>query len=206
MRSLANEEEQGLQSKLSIFDSDVKSLQILAKHVDAYVESSKPQELEQISSKVASILNRIEARKGNLLQLEPSLEGVRRAVDDQERHKKLLKQNIDILEAGERMEVLKKEIDDFEDKRAAIEGHSTVYNEYTTAKQRKEELQQKKANYDGRFASHVEQIRALKVSLYWCCICNVLLTNRQALTRIFPCSASFHPRNTKALTSNTALL
>lgn len=174
MRSLANEEEHDLLSVLSVFDSDVKSLHNLAKQIDAYLNSDKPQELEQITSKVVKVLDRIEARKRELLQLEPSLEAVKRAVEDQERHKKLLKQNIDILEAGERMKVLEKEIEDLEDKRAEIEGYSTVYKEYTTAKQRKEELQQKKANYDGRFASLVEQIRALKVS-FCACRCSVTL-------------------------------
>jgi predicted nucleic acid-binding Zn-ribbon protein len=166
MRSLASEEGQGLQSTLSAFDSDVKSLQSLVKQIDAYLDSSKPQELEQISSKVAMIVDRMEARKGELLQLEPTLDAVKRSVDDQERHKKLLKQNIDILEAGERMKVLETEVEELEDKRAGIEGHSTVSKEYVAAKQLKEELLQKKANYDGRFASYVEQIRALKVSLF----------------------------------------
>lgn len=186
MRSQANEEEQGLQSTLSMFDSDSKSLQILAKQIDAYLDSSKSQELEQISSKVASILSRIDARKGDLLQLEPSLESLKRAVDDQERHKKLLKQNIDILEAGERMKVLVKEIEDLEANRSEIEGHSTVYKEYAGAKQRKEEHQQKKANYDGRFASLVEQIRALKVSTCLHVFVRRLHLVRLALTRNIP--------------------
>jgi DNA repair exonuclease SbcCD ATPase subunit len=148
-----------------MFDSDVKGLHNLVNQIDAYLGSDKPQELVQISSKVAEILDRIEARKGELLQLEPTLETVKRAVDDQDRHKKLLKQNIDIIEAGERMNALEEEIEELEAKRTQIEGHSTVYKDYTTAKECKEELQQKKANYDGRFASHVEQIRSLKVSM-----------------------------------------
>ena len=163
LRSHASEEDQSLQSTLSQFDSDVKGLQNLAGQINVFLNSDLPQEMEHISSKVAKILDRVSARKGDLLNLEPALEAVKRAVDDQERHKKSLKQNIDILEAGERIKILEQEITDLEDKRGQIQGHDTVYDEYEIAKKRREELQQKKANYDGRFASHVEQIRALKV-------------------------------------------
>jgi hypothetical protein len=205
MRCLAIEEEQGYQSTLSMFDSDTKSLRTLTKQIDTYLESNKPQELEHISSKVAEIFGVIEARKGELVQLEPSLDALKRAVEDQERHKKLLKQNIDILEAGERMPILENEIESLFDKRAKIEGHSAVYNEYKTAKERKEELQQKKANYDGRFASHVEQIRALKVCMFLGRITCVRALNFPYTDRFVTCSENFHLKSTKTLMSNIAL-
>jgi chromosome segregation ATPase len=148
---------------LNSFDGAVKNLRMLTKRLDEYLSSDKPNEMEQISSKVSKLLDRIEANKAKLLELEPTLESVKRAVDDQERHKKMLKQNIDVLEAEDRMKQKQKQIESLENELLRIEGHSTVGAEYQEAKNLKGELQRKKANYDGRFSSLVEQIRALKV-------------------------------------------
>lgn len=165
LRSLGNEEEQRLLKVISTFDSDVQGLRSLEKQIGAYSESSRPSELDQISSKVAKILARIESKKAEIQKLEPDLHSVKRAVDDQERHKKQLKQNIDILVAEQRMEVLQKEIEELEEQRKSIEGYETAEKEYNSAKDSKEELLQKKAMCDGRFSSHVEQIRAMKRKL-----------------------------------------
>jgi hypothetical protein len=163
VRSLANEEEKELRATLNSFDGAVKNLRMLTKRLDDYLSSDKPIEMEQISAKVSKLLDRIEANKAKLLELEPTLESVKRAVDDQERHKKMLKQNIDVLEAEDRMKQKQKQIESLESELLGVEGHSTVGAEYQEAKNLKGELQRKKANYDGRFSSLVEQIRALKV-------------------------------------------
>jgi hypothetical protein len=92
------------------------------------------------------------------------LQSLTRAVDDQERHKKLLMQNIDILVSTERMKVLEKEIAELVENREKIEGSSTANDKFEALKAQQEKLLQKKSNYEGRFSSHVEQIHALKVT------------------------------------------
>jgi hypothetical protein len=166
-RSYAAQEEESLQTTLSVFKSDVESLQNLNSQIDAFLSSGKLQDLEQTSSKVVVILSQIEAKKNELQQIEPKVHSLARAVDDQERHKKLLMQNIDILEADERRKVLEKEIKELKAERDKIVGGSTASEEYITLKAEKEKLLQKKSNYEGRFSSHVEQIHAIKVRFYW---------------------------------------
>jgi chromosome segregation ATPase len=163
LRSHAREEEQNLQKMLSSFESDVKSLRSLAGQIDAYLESNKPAEFAQLTAEIDKILSLIDGKKAQLAKLEPTLDSVKRAVEDQERYKKGLSQNIDILKANERMRSLEKQIDEVTSKLESIEGASTAASKYRQWKEKRDELLQKKATYDGRFSSHVEQIQALQV-------------------------------------------
>jgi chromosome segregation ATPase len=163
VRNLGTQEEEGHQSTLSVFKSEVESLQQLTQQINSFTNSDKMKELEQISSKVASILEQAQERKLDLSKVTPKMHALQRAVDDQERHKKMLSQNIDILESTERMETLETEIRDLTSQLDKIDGSATVSNEYKDAKNEKDLLQQKKSNYEGRHSSHMDQYYALKV-------------------------------------------
>ena len=165
MRSLHQEEETSLQSKWSDFEKEIQSLRSIADQIETYTRSDKPREHEEMTRKVSEILARVEAKKEEAQQLEPKLHAIRRAVEDQERHKNQLKQNIEILEATAGLRALRKDVEELEKKRAAITGHRTAHKEFEALKAEKEKVYQKKAMADGRFSSHMEQIRALQV----CC-------------------------------------
>ena len=163
VRNLGAQEEEGHQSTLNAYKSEVESLQQLTEQIVAFTNSDRIKELEQISSKVASILGRAQEKQLERSKLLPKMEALQRAVDDQERHKKMLSQNIDILESTERMQVLETEILELTAELEKIDGSTTVSNEYKSAKHEKEALQQKKSNYEGRHSSHMDQYYALKV-------------------------------------------
>jgi DNA repair protein RAD50 len=164
LRSVGNEEERILQTQVSQFDNDVKYLRDLVQQIDAYLESSKSDELQQLSATITKLLDRIENRKQRVAELQPELESARNAVLDQERHKKNLKQNIEILESKIRMNELEKEISRLQQERNNIEGHETAYANYSAVKSSKEKMQEDKARLDGRFSEIAESIRSLKVS------------------------------------------
>lgn len=174
VRNLGAQEEEGHQSTLGAFKSEVESLQQLTQHIASFTNSDKLKELEQISSKVAYILEKAQEKKRDLSKLVPKMHALQRAVDDQERHKKMLSQNIDILESTERMIALEKEIYELTSQLDKIDGSTTVSNEYKNAKQEKELLQQKKSNYEGRHSSHMDQYYALKVRL--CCPTSITMS------------------------------
>ena len=163
VRNLGTQEEEGLQSMLSAFKSEVERLKQLTQQITSFTNSDKSKELEQISSKVASILDQTQEHRLELSKVEPRMHALQRAVDDQERHKKLLGQNIDILESTERMEMLETEIRELTSQLDKIDGSTEVSNEYKNAKNEKELMQQKKSNYEGRHSSHMDQYYALKV-------------------------------------------
>ena len=95
---------------MSAFKSEIESLQQLTQHIISFTNSDKLKELEQISSKVAAILEQAQEKKLGLSKLVPKMHALQKAIDDQERHKKMLSQNIDILESTDRMDALEKEI------------------------------------------------------------------------------------------------
>jgi DNA repair protein RAD50 len=162
-RTVGNDEERALQVQVSQFENDVQYLRNLTQQIDTYAESSKPEELERLSGAIATIVERIEGRKQRVAELQPELESARNAVLDQERHKKNLKQNIDILESKIRMADLEKDIARLEKERDSIEGYETVYDDYAAVKTKKEKLQEDQARLDGRFSEIAESIRSLKV-------------------------------------------
>ena len=165
IRNLAKDEEHEKASHLNSFKNEVRVLQDLDKQIKDYENSTKPREHENIGAKVAKIVAGVNEKKNELEDLQPKLEDVRRAVEDQDRYKSNLQDNIELLEAEENVKVLQKEISDLEQKVDSIEGSATAEEEYTALKEKQDELMQKKARYDGVYSSHVEQIRALKVSL-----------------------------------------
>ena len=191
-RAHANDQEQEKMSTLSSFENDFARLRTTVDSIEAFERSSKPEELQKIQGKVDKIVSRINAKKKEQEALHPKVESVRRAVEDQGRYKTNLGFNIDILETGETIKVLEKEIADHYEKRRNIEGVDTAHDRFQTVKAQKEELLQKKARCDGLFSSHVEQIRALqvgRVELNWLlmtlvvqpCSCTCLSHNLSAL-------------------------
>jgi predicted nucleic acid-binding Zn-ribbon protein len=165
-RALGEEGEERLSKEVSAFDADVKVLRNLNKEVRDFEESSAAEDLESISSKVQAVLDQIEKKQQDAKDLEPRLEETKNAVNDQERHKKQLIQNIEIVEAGELIVELNRDIEKLERKRKEIEGLDTVNEEHEAAIKGEKELQEKKYRTEGRFSEVVEQIRSTKVSFH----------------------------------------
>jgi DNA repair protein RAD50 len=164
LRAIASDEEQGLRETIQHFSADMKDLQGLTKQIDEYSASNKPQELDQVASKASKIVERIEQKKKTVSSLQPEVDRVRSAVNDQERHKNQLEKNVEILQAEERISVLREEIDDLETKLKNVDGQDTCYRRQTEAKERQAQLLSSKARTEGRWSEIVEQIRSLKVS------------------------------------------
>lgn len=169
MRSAANETERILQTEVSQFDGELKQLRDIVQHIDSYTKSNKSDELQRLSSEIRDVLGRMDERKQKLLDAQPELESAKSAELDQDRHKKNLQQNIDIMESTVRIKDIKKDIARLELKRKSIEGYDTVYNEFETVKNSKEKMQEDKARLDGRFSEIAESIRSTKVGI--CCKC-----------------------------------
>ena len=164
VRNLARDEEHERTSHLNAFKNDVRVLQDIEQQIEKYETSSKPREHEMIVAKISKIVARVDSKKKELDEIQPKLNDIRRAVEDQDRYKTNLQANIEILEAEDNARVLQKEIADLEEKCNAIEGSATAEEDFASLKARYDDLIQKKARFDGMYSSQVEQIRALKVS------------------------------------------
>jgi hypothetical protein len=165
-RSHMQAEYKSLESALNLFVAEVERLKSIDKSINFFEQSSSRDEAAGLASRMEEIRTKMATAKEDLSLLQPDLIEIRKAVDDRERHRKQLQQNIDIFVAQERIESLEVEVERLEKERDSIEGAETASEDYSKLGTKKSDLLQKKARSDGMFSSHMEQIRALKV----CCI------------------------------------
>lgn len=163
--SLSESEVQALEKALHDFQADKRSLAQLDGEIREFEESSQSNDLGLMSSKMEAIRDSASEAKNELLKLQPGLTEIRKTVTDRERHKRQLQQNIDILVAEARISVLNEEIDKLKEEKDSIEGSQSALAEHGELTAKRESLLQKKARSDGMFSSHMEQVRALHVSL-----------------------------------------
>lgn len=154
-----------LASDLSSFTSEVKTLHSLISEIDRYESSNQPREREKLAEKASSVKAQIAEGQKNAEALQPRVDEMKRSVHDQERHKNLLTQNIDMLESGKLLGELTKEIQELQERRSQIEEVDTAEEMYDEAKGKNGELQELKYRTEGRFSEVVEQIRSLKRKL-----------------------------------------
>lgn len=153
------------QDLLLQFTSDAKEFRRLTNAVDQFSNSTKPQELERITSEVSKVLAQIDQKRKDQETLEPELETARTAVQDQERHKKMLRENIDVMEGEAAAEELAGQIEQLNEKLEGVEGGKTATDEL----QRATEIKQKRVadmnRLEGRWMEIVEKIRTLQRKL-----------------------------------------
>jgi small-conductance mechanosensitive channel len=174
-RSHMQIEGKALESALNLFDAELERLKHIDASINLYEQSDGPTESARLKSRMDAIRVNMETAKEDIGKLQPDLVEKRKAVDDRERHKKQLQQNIDILTARERIKSLSAELDELAKERDSIEGSETAEQDLVELGNKKSELLRKKAHSDGMFSSHMEHIIALKVG------CNFVLTKLSSL-------------------------
>jgi len=165
-RDLAKDEEDRLSGVLINFNNDVSDLRSLnteiIRNAKRCIDSNS---LEALNEEIDKLKGRVAEKRSQLQELEPELESLNRSIEDQERHRKLIQENISLLEATHRIEDLKKEIESFENEKEKIEGYDTAAKELDEASARIVDLLDKKARKEGRRSGSIEQIRTLKRKL-----------------------------------------
>lgn len=165
MRASTKDEEDRLANIVSKFDYDVSALREMTKQIDAYVESAKSGDLDEIEKKISSLEQRKKSKEANLAEIEPELDQVKRAIADQERHRKLIQENLELLGAEDRIKELKRSISSLEEDMAQVEGSDTCVANLQSCQERLATLVEKKANLNGRRSGYVDQVRTLQVRL-----------------------------------------
>lgn len=161
-RELFSGEQESLSAKLSSFRADHGELVKLSNDIENFENSKKPTELENMEATRTKILDDRKKKKEEYDELKPHLDSLTKAVDDQERYKKMLEDNISILHSAARIQELSKEINVLEGQRDGIGGPDDLEKHDALVTER-DTLLQKKARTDGLFSSHMDNIRALKV-------------------------------------------
>ena len=166
-RELAKEEEVRLSSTLNKFKNDISALLTL----NSDINQSTRRLVDNISSdvlyeKIGKVKGIVSEKCAQIQELETELESLTRSIADQERHRKIIKENISLIEARHQIEKLRKEIDLVQKKKQKIYGHDTAAQELNEATAQISVLLEKKARKEGRRGGFVEEIRFLKVSYF----------------------------------------
>jgi predicted nucleic acid-binding Zn-ribbon protein len=82
----------------------------LTMQIESYVDSYKRNYLSWIKEKLSSLVQWTNEKETELIEIVPQLDQLNKAIDDLLRRKKLIQENIDVLDAGEKIKDLKKDL------------------------------------------------------------------------------------------------
>uniref|UniRef100_A0A7S4K6V4 Rad50/SbcC-type AAA domain-containing protein n=1 Tax=Odontella aurita TaxID=265563 RepID=A0A7S4K6V4_9STRA len=165
MRSSAKSEEDRLNESLNRFKADVHKLDDLSDKIDRYIESNKHRQFEEVTRELSEAADRQDEREKELEAMKPELAGLNKKVNDQERHKKTIQGNIELLGLMKGIETKRKELDMLEEEIDAVQGSDTTARDYEAAGLRIQKHENAKAQCEGRRAGKKDQIRSLKRKL-----------------------------------------
>jgi chromosome segregation ATPase len=164
IRSAASQELKRLQDIVNEFQNDVRHLQEMNAMITQYTSSNKQQETSMLELKVSAILKEIEEQKSLADKLRDELTTLATTLSDQERQRKQIEMNLDLLSSESCISDLEMEVQRLASRRSSVEGYDTAGESYELAKKRSERLGAQKARVEGRWIEVVERIRSLKVS------------------------------------------
>lgn len=163
MRALNNEEEDRISSSLNSFISSVKEMRMIDLQIEKYQSSTTDVEIERVARKITELVKEAERLKEQLSRMLPMLERLVKSVEDQERQRKNLEDNIEIVNAKNSVDKLMDEISHLELKSVSVKGHETVYEDIACLRDRRESIMKATARLEGRRGEILESIRSIKV-------------------------------------------
>jgi len=164
-RNSMNEEVQRLSDNLRKFESDVSSLRHLQVKIDAYINSSKEEDLERINEKIATLAERLATKSKELERMKPEAQKINKQISDQESQKKLIDDNLKLIKYKETIAKLEEHVAQLNADVTKVEGHDTYVQALEDLQKELGELNQKRSHHEGRRHGFVEQIHALKRKL-----------------------------------------
>lgn len=165
MRSSAKADEDRLAEALNHFKADVRKLDDLSDKIDRYLNSNKPQQFEEVTRELSDTADEQDKKEKELDKMKPELASLNKKVNDQERHKKTIQGNIELLGLMEGIDKKRKELDLLEEEIDAVQGSDTTGRDYEAAGLRIQKHENTKAKCEGRRAGMKDQIRSLKRKL-----------------------------------------
>jgi chromosome segregation ATPase len=164
-RQSSKDEERRLSEHLHKFQSDINALRQMTTEVDSYANSDKEQELARINEMLSTLEQRMNQKRAELAVISPELKEIAKKIDDQELQKKLIKENLALIEIRGRIEDLQQDIGRMDEEMKAVEGFDTYVQNLETGQVRLSKLHESRAHHEGRRGGIIDQIRSLKVSI-----------------------------------------
>lgn len=159
--SHASDEENKLNETLNLFVSDSNHVQDMNKKIREFESSDKTDDLERIAAEVAKVVGKIKDKRISANATKAKLERASKVVDDQERQRKLLHDNIDLHSSEAQLADIQKKIQVLETDEASVEGADTAQPLYFEAEEKIRQSKHKASLLQGRRNEISEQIRGL---------------------------------------------
>ena len=152
-----------LHDKVIECHAESKELRRLTKVIDEYVASNE--DFDRIAAEKSAVLEQIRGRNHELKSLRSEVNKLQDTVQNQERHKKMIRDNIDVITTCLEAEELNKEIEILEEQRRSVKGSDKAYDDRKKADASRAKRQGELARLEGRWMEVVESIRSLKRKL-----------------------------------------
>jgi DNA repair protein RAD50 len=162
---LMEEEEEKFTDIYSNFTSSVQELNRIISVVDEYLKSSKAEEVADLEKENDRLAESEKEKRKEHQGMKPELDRLTKMVDDHDRERKNLEENIQLIQATENIEGLRKDIAELEKELSRVEGRETLGDDETQLAKRRNHLIADMARQDGRKGEIIETIRGLKRKL-----------------------------------------
>jgi DNA repair protein RAD50 len=165
MRNLAEEEEKSITDTLNSFLNAVGSLREIVNSIDEYNASNSADAADRYERESEELAVKAKEKADEYASLKPSLDRLTKLVDDQERQKKNLEENIELTQSLQLTAALNRDILALNDKISRVEGRETSEEDMHRLRKQRLELTTEKARCEGRRGEIVQSIQALKRKL-----------------------------------------
>ena len=164
MRDSNSHEANALQEEMKHFDKDYERLRDINNRVDFFVKSRKLEEMQDIVRKLAHNAGSIKSEEARLTSMKPEIERLKKEVEDSDRQKGIINQNLDLLKHRRKVDKLEEEIKQLTREHKAMGGNEAS-RKSKLAQQTIADLKEKMATERGKRQGLAEQRRALKRKL-----------------------------------------
>eukprot|EP00970_Alexandrium_tamarense_P014915 scaffold4488_cov185-Alexandrium_tamarense.AAC.19 len=164
MRTANGYEESKLGEELRGFEKDISRLAEITDKIDFYDNSNKEREILDVETSLNENADAIKDEEAKLVSMKPEIEQLKKQVDDSERQKQKIQNNIDVLKLQKEVNDMEEEIGKLEDDAKDMGGEDAarILNEANTIHRESQEM---KAVAEGKRQMLAEQRRALKRKL-----------------------------------------
>ena len=163
LRSLGAEEEERLNNVVNTFMGSVMELKSVMTEIEEYAARNKSDGLEEQKRKSDELKDKISDKQRHIEKLQPAIEDLAKSIEDQERHRKNLKENIDLINSRKKIEELEKTIGKLEEEVSNVKGHDTCYDDMEGLSRRKQSVDTETAELQGRRREIMGHVRSIEV-------------------------------------------
>lgn len=146
--------------KLKMFENEVRELQ---RQIEDFDNRNDADTLERIRRQSENFKSQRKEKEVNISKIQPHLEQLKKALDDQERHKRNLKENLNLLDLQSQIRDIKRELKSLKESAGKIRGRDTAKEDIQNLQRRKTKLGKQNARLEGRRGEIHENIRSMKV-------------------------------------------